>query len=37
LVRDGFGEEGLACAGYAVEDDALRWFDAHFFVELRVC
>ena len=36
LVGDGFGEEGFAGAGGAVEDYAFRRFDTHFFVEFRV-
>ena len=36
MIGDGFGEEGFTSAGSAVEDDAFGWFNAHFFVKLRV-
>ena len=36
LVSNGFGEEGFAGSGGAVEDDTFGGFDAHLFVELRV-
>lgn len=34
LIGNGLGQERLASTGWAIEDDAFRWTNAHLFIVL---